>query len=381
MDIWCILKAKFHNRPPSTTSRRVKVLEHLAPCVERVASEGGVVLLLVRDQLLDMVRQEAVAAELAATERMKPKASSAALLEPWACSWTSHVWRASPPRCCMSSRRQRCPPAGAAPPPQRSPANPSAARARPSCSMCWVLSSRGPPPCGLPHAPAQSGPPAPPATAPRTAPLLQRWQSSPGSLASPAPERALAGWAFGGTRRGSPSCSRPRAASTPPPALASVPPCSSGVAPLQPAPPPPPTPRDYSMVAPTNASLRAQSGEVSGLSACARRRRRTRTLEPPQEAVAYHQGVSSLRPQTCTKPPPPRSPHPAGTSSAWQQADQGRAPCPLLGSLSTVPVPLRPQLRCESRPGGAVWCPSGALLRIHLRRDTRLQGLSSSAML
>eukprot|EP00964_Phaeocystis_antarctica_P161269 scaffold133292_cov94-Phaeocystis_antarctica.AAC.1 len=52
----CVLKGELHDALPSTSSsRHVMLLEQLAPCGEREASEGGVVIELVRDQLLDIV--------------------------------------------------------------------------------------------------------------------------------------------------------------------------------------------------------------------------------------------------------------------------------------------------------------------------------------
>eukprot|EP00964_Phaeocystis_antarctica_P088410 scaffold56259_cov64-Phaeocystis_antarctica.AAC.4 len=76
-------------------------------------------------------------------------------------------------------------------------------------------------------------------------------------------------------------------------------------------------------------------------------------------------------------PPPPAAPVPQSSS---QQLSMGRAPCPSLGSLSIVPVPVQPRPGCERSLGGAIWRPSAALLRSHLRRRTRLRNLSSSAM-
>ena len=56
---WRVLERELHDglsvRPISTASRRIIVLERLVPCVKRVASEGGVVLEVVRDQPLDLV--------------------------------------------------------------------------------------------------------------------------------------------------------------------------------------------------------------------------------------------------------------------------------------------------------------------------------------
>eukprot|EP00964_Phaeocystis_antarctica_P060563 scaffold36116_cov58-Phaeocystis_antarctica.AAC.7 len=57
---WCVVERKLHDRPPFSASWRVIVFELLAPCVERVASEGGVVLEVVRDQPLDMVLRPGV---------------------------------------------------------------------------------------------------------------------------------------------------------------------------------------------------------------------------------------------------------------------------------------------------------------------------------
>ena len=51
----CVLEGKLHNSRPSTASWCVVVLEMLAPCVKWVTSERGVVLEVVRDQLLNIV--------------------------------------------------------------------------------------------------------------------------------------------------------------------------------------------------------------------------------------------------------------------------------------------------------------------------------------
>ena len=52
---WRVLEGELRDALPPSASRRVIVFEPLAPCVKIVASEGGVVLEVVRDQLLDMV--------------------------------------------------------------------------------------------------------------------------------------------------------------------------------------------------------------------------------------------------------------------------------------------------------------------------------------
>eukprot|EP00964_Phaeocystis_antarctica_P098523 scaffold64529_cov74-Phaeocystis_antarctica.AAC.8 len=79
-------------------------------------------------------------------------------------------------------------------------------------------------------------PPAPPESARRTAPPLRRWRSSPGARpchrATPAPGRAWTCRDWRGPRQRSPSCCRPRVASTPQPAPAAAPACSSTAAAL-----------------------------------------------------------------------------------------------------------------------------------------------------
>ena len=69
---------------------------------------------------------------------------------------------------------------------------------------------------------ASSPPPAPPAIVRCTAPPPRGWRSGPGTpachRASPAPGRACSCCLRWGTRRSSPPCCRPRAASAPPPA-------------------------------------------------------------------------------------------------------------------------------------------------------------------
>eukprot|EP00964_Phaeocystis_antarctica_P061730 scaffold36916_cov60-Phaeocystis_antarctica.AAC.3 len=142
----------------------------------------------------------------------------------WACR--AGGTRRSSPSCCRPRAAPAPPPAPAAAPPRSSSAVQAAAPLQPSPPL-----------------------PAPPAFARRTAPPLRLWQSCPGShaghCASPAPGRAWACRDFGGSRRGSPSCCRPRAASAPPPAPAAAPPRSSAVPaapPLQPSAPPPAPP-------------------------------------------------------------------------------------------------------------------------------------------
>eukprot|EP00964_Phaeocystis_antarctica_P129054 scaffold92902_cov66-Phaeocystis_antarctica.AAC.3 len=93
-----------------------------------------------------------------------------------------------------------------------------------SSVAAWPLQPSAPPPAPPATALRAAPPPAPPATALRAAPPPRRWRSSPGppscQRGSPAPGRAWAGQDQRGTRRGSPPCSRPRAASALPPAPA-----------------------------------------------------------------------------------------------------------------------------------------------------------------
>eukprot|EP00964_Phaeocystis_antarctica_P156969 scaffold126938_cov60-Phaeocystis_antarctica.AAC.4 len=134
-------------------------------------------------------------------------------------------------------------------------------RETPSLSRSRAASAPPPAPAAAPPRPSVAPPlqpappllPAPPATARCTAPPPRRWRSCPGTFfyhvglachrpcLPLAPDRA---WTcrLGGARRSSPPCSRPRAASAPPPAPAAAPPGPSVASPLQPALPPPPAP-------------------------------------------------------------------------------------------------------------------------------------------
>eukprot|EP00964_Phaeocystis_antarctica_P111187 scaffold75499_cov59-Phaeocystis_antarctica.AAC.2 len=83
---------------------------------------------------------------------------------------------------------------------------------------------------------------------------------------------------------------------------------------------------------------------------------------------------------TRSRPAPPSGLAPPHAPAARSSPRPPPGSCPPLGSLSTVPVPVRPRPGCESRPGEAVCRPSAALLRSRLPRHTHLRSLSSSAM-
>eukprot|EP00964_Phaeocystis_antarctica_P049396 scaffold28651_cov61-Phaeocystis_antarctica.AAC.2 len=144
---------------------------------------------------------------------------------------------AAPPRSSAAARLQPAPPLPpapqatarrAAPPPRwwRScPGSPACHRASPAPPPAPPPAPAAAPPCSSATAPLQPSPlpPAPPATARCTAPPPRRWRSCPGACschrATPSPYRAWTCQACG-SRRSSPSCSRPRAALAPPPAPA-----------------------------------------------------------------------------------------------------------------------------------------------------------------
>eukprot|EP00964_Phaeocystis_antarctica_P131935 scaffold95928_cov62-Phaeocystis_antarctica.AAC.1 len=54
-----------------------------------------------------------------------------------------------------------------------------------------------------------------------------------------------------------------------------------------------------------------------------------------------------------SRPAPPSGLAPPPAPAARSSPRPPLGSCPPLGSLSTVPVPMRPRPGCESRPGGA----------------------------